>query len=320
MSLSKEEYDKLMMEYAGKRDAHRRELSLRKSRVYARIPEYQELDRQIPDLSYAALEEKLSGKEASFSLKERLSSIAAEKARLLKEAGFPADYLQPHYDCPDCRDTGYIDSRKCHCLRQKEIRILYQQSHLDRLLQDNRFDLMSASYYQGTDLGRFKKAVQACRKFLKDFNSDYENLFFYGTVGTGKSFLSICTAGELLKEGHSVLYFSSSSLFDTISSCIFRQDNKAEYHSFLEDLYGCEVLVIDDLGTEMTNNFVAAQLFSLLNERDLRRRATIISTNLSLPELRDRYSDRIFSRITSSYTILKLTGPDIRVARKMRKV
>ena len=111
MSLSKEEYDKLMMEYAGKRDAHRRELSLRKSRVYARIPEYQELDRQIPDLSYAALEEKLSGKEASFSLKERLSSIAAEKARLLKEAGFPADYLQPHYDCPDCRDTGYIDSR-----------------------------------------------------------------------------------------------------------------------------------------------------------------------------------------------------------------
>ena len=93
MSLSKEEYDKLMMEYAGKRDAHRRELSLRKSRVYARIPEYQELDRQIPDLSYAALEERLSGKEASFSLKERLSSIAAEKARLLKEAGFPADYL-----------------------------------------------------------------------------------------------------------------------------------------------------------------------------------------------------------------------------------
>ena len=155
---------------------------------------------------------------------------------------------------------------------------------------------------------------------MKDFNSDYENLFFYGTVGTGKSFLSICTAGELLKEGHSVLYFSSSSLFDTISSCIFRQDNKAEYHSFLEDLYGCEVLVIDDLGTEMTNNFVAAQLFSLLNERDLRRRATIISTNLSLPELRDRYSDRIFSRITSSYTILKLTGPDIRVARKMRRV
>ncbi len=319
MSLSKEEYDKLMMEYSRKRDAHRHELSLRKARIYAQIPRYQELDRQIPDLSYAALEEKLSGKEASFSLKQKLDAIAAEKAALLKSAGYPADYLQPQYDCPDCRDTGYVDGQKCHCFRQKEIRILYRQSHLDQLLQTNRFDRMSTSYYQGADLEHFKGAVQTCRKFIKHFNSDYENLFFYGTVGTGKSFLSICTAGELLKQGHSVLYFSSSSLFDTISSYVFNPERKAEYHGFLDDLYGCEVLVIDDLGTEMTNNFVASQLFSLLNERDLRRKATIISTNLSLQELRDRYADRIFSRITSSYTLMKLTGPDIRVARKMRK-
>lgn len=319
MSLSKTEYDKLMMEYSRTQDRHRHELALRKSRIYAQIPDYQKLDRTVPELSYAALEEKLSGKNASFSLRKRLDEVAAQKKELLEQAGYPSDYLAMQYDCPDCRDTGYIDGQKCHCLRQKEIRILYRQSHLDRLLENNRFEKMSTSFYQGEDLEHFEKAVQTCRKFLKHFNSDYENLFFYGTVGTGKSFLSICTAGELLKQGYSVLYFSSSSLFETISSYVFGQDKKAEYHSFLDDLYGCDVLVIDDLGTEMTNNFVAAQLFSLLNERDLRRKSTMISTNLSLQELRDRYADRIFSRITSSYTLMKLTGPDIRVARRIRK-
>lgn len=319
MSLSKAEYDKLMMDYTRRQDFHRHELALRKSRIYAQIPRYQELDRVIPDLSYAALTEKLSGRDASFSLRKKLDEVAAEKKELLEKAGYPADYLTMQYDCKDCKDTGYVDGRKCHCLRQKEIRILYQQSHLDRLLENNRFEVMSTSYYKGEDLEHFEGAVRTCRKFLKHFNSDYENLFFYGTVGTGKSFLSICTAGELLKQGYSVLYFSSSSLFETISSYVFGQDKKAEYHSFLDDLYGCDALVIDDLGTEMTNNFVSAQLFSLLNERDLRRKSTMISTNLSLQELRDRYTDRIFSRITSSYTLLKLTGTDIRVAKKIRK-
>ncbi len=318
MSLPKEEYDKLMLEYSQAQTRNRRQLAMRKARVYAKIPEYQELDRRIPDLSYAALQERLLGHEPSFSLREELQKIAARKAALLKEAGYPADYLAPTYDCPDCKDTGYIDNRKCHCLRRKEIRILYRQSHLDALLQTNRFELLSSEYYQGEDLEHFNGAVATCRNFIEHFDN-YENLFFYGTVGTGKSFLSICTAGELLKKGHSVLYFSSSSLFETLSSYVFGQNDKSAYHHFLDALYDCEVLVIDDLGTEMTNNFVAAQLFSLLNERDLRKRSTIISTNLSLTELRDRYSDRIFSRITSSYTIMKLTGPDIRVSRKLKR-
>lgn len=319
MSLPREDYNKLMLEYSQVRDRHRRELELRRKRVYAKLPRYQELDREIPEISYASLQEKLSGAAPSFSLRERLSDISAQKEKLLTGAGFPADYLQLQYDCPDCHDTGYIDNKKCHCLKKKESAILYQQSHLDQLLRTNRFENMSEEFYHGEDLEHFRRAVDVCRKYIQHFNSDYENLFFYGTVGVGKSFLSICTAGELLKAGHSVLYFSSSSLFETISSYIFGQDKRSEYQRFLDDLYGCEVLIIDDLGTEMTNNFVSTQLFSLLNERELRRRSTIISTNLSLQELRDRYSDRIFSRITSSYTIMKLTGSDIRVSRKMKQ-
>ena len=141
-------------------------------------------------------------------------------------------------------------------------------------------------------------------------------MFFYGTVGTGKSFLSGCIAKELLQQGCSVIYFSSSGLFETLARYSFDFREKEALYGFCEDLYGCDLLIIDDLGTEVTNNFVTSQLFACLNERNLRRKSSIISTNLNLSELRDRYSDRIFSRITSNYSLCKLTGPDIRICRK----
>lgn len=317
MPLTKEQYDKLMLGYSRRRDAHHRELLDRKRRIYAEIPEYQKLDQAVPDLSIKALEERLEGRGASFSLQKELRAIENRKKELLQSHGYPVDYLKLQYDCADCKDTGYIDGVKCHCFRQREIRILYQQSHLEQLIHANRFDLLSEAYYQGEDLEHFRSALQSAHHFIRNFDSDYENLFFYGTVGTGKSCLSICTAGELLKSGHSVLYFSSSGLFETISSYVFQSGRREEYRAFLADLYHCDLLVIDDLGTEITNNFVAAQLFALINERDINRKSMIISTNLSLPELRERYSDRIFSRITSNYTIRKLTGPDIRIRKKV---
>lgn len=157
-------------------------------------------------------------------------------------------------------------------------------------------------------------------QFVQNFKQDYHNLFFYGTVGTGKSFLSGCIASELLQTGHSVIYFSASGLFDTLARYAFDSRAKEALSGFYEDLYNCDLLIIDDLGTEMTNTFVASQLFSCLNERHLRKNATIISTNLSLEELRDRYSDRVFSRITSHYDLCKLTGPDIRMCKSVCRI
>ena len=151
---------------------------------------------------------------------------------------------------------------------------------------------------------------------MKNFNSDYHNLFFYGTVGTGKSFLSGCVAKELIESGHSVIYFSATGLFDLLSKNSFDYKNREELRETYADLYQCDLLIIDDLGTELTNQFVTSQLFALLNERHMGKKATIISTNLSLEELRNRYSERIFSRITSHYEICKLSGQDIRMYKK----
>ena len=145
---------------------------------------------------------------------------------------------------------------------------------------------------------------------------DYQNLLFYGTVGTGKSFLSNCIASALIEKGHSVIYFSAGDLFAKISEYAFRKNGRDSDSNPYEDIYNCDLLVLDDLGTELTNSFVVSQLFTCLNERHLRRKSTVISTNLPMEDLRDRYSDRIFSRIVSNYDICKLSGQDVRIYKK----
>ena len=238
------------------------------------------------------------------------------KEQLLTGAGYPRDYLDPVYDCPDCKDTGYINGVKCHCFKQAIIDLLYEQSGIREMLEKENFSSLSYEYYEGESLERFQNTVKECRNFIKTFDSDYHNLFFYGTVGTGKSFLSGCIAKELIESGHSVIYFSASGLFETLSRNMFDYKNKDDVLRFHEDLYGCDLLIIDDLGTEYTSNVAVSVFFSLLNERHLGQKSTIISTNLSLEDLRNRYSDRVFSRITNQYTICKFTGPDIRMIKK----
>jgi len=322
MALSNQQYESIMRRYEQTQDANRYTWEERRDAVYSRIPEYHELEAQVGSISVAKAKCLLDGDETALStLHNHIEEIRQQKTKLLTANGFPADYLEPIYTCKDCHDTGYIDGpeytkEKCHCLRQQELSILYEQSNIQELLSRENFSTLSYEYYQGEDLERFQGAVKICHDFIQNFKQDYRNLFFYGTVGTGKSFLSGCVAGELLQAGHSVIYFSSAGLFDTIARYTFDTKAKESLYNFCEDLYNCELVILDDLGTEVTNSFVASQLFSCLNERHLRRKATIISTNLSLEELRDRYSDRVFSRITSNYTLCKLTGPDVRMYKK----
>lgn len=324
MGLTKEQYDRIMQEYAAARDKNLHEQTKRRHLVYAKIPEYQKLDKEIPSLGVESLRAAIGsspeeGRARMQALRSAIDERVARKRQLLRENGFPEDYLELHYDCPDCRDTGYIDGQKCHCLKAREVKILYDQSNLKKLTESNNFSLMTDAYYEGEDRQLFHKAAALARSFVQNFDRHYENLYFYGTVGTGKSFLSICIAKELLDTGHAVLYFSAAGLFELLSSYVFGKKPREDYAAFLDALYTADLLIIDDLGTELTNGFVKTQLFECINERHLGSRSTIISTNLSLRELQGVYSDRIFSRITSNYTVCKLTGPDIRVLKKVRK-
>ena len=340
-----------MLQYSQIRAGHRRSLEAKRRRVLTMIPEYRELEERVPGIAAEALRRRLGRTEDSgagisgpaadasgsvvkasvpsanasgssadasgpSSVRASLAAIAARKKELLRENGFPEDYLEMEYDCPECKDTGLIDGRKCRCFKKRELALLYDQSHLGTLISEAGFDKLSEEYYSDEDLRLFRRARAESLRFVSGFGTEYGNLYFYGTVGTGKSFLSACIAGAVMEKGYTVLYYSASALFDRLASLSFDYRFRDEMRTLSDDLYHCDLLIIDDLGTELTNQFVSAQLFTCLTERHLNRKATIISTNLSLEEMQRRYSDRLFSRITSSYTICKLTGKDIRILKK----
>jgi len=318
VALSNSQYESISRSYEERQLHNHRVLEKRKAEIYEKIPAYKDIEDTISSISVSQGKKLIDGDDdALVELKHIIHDLSLQKKALLKKNGFPENFLEPIYQCPDCQDTGYIDNKKCHCFKQAMIKMLYEQSNIQEMLEKENFSSLSEQFYQGEDLEHFRKAVATCKEFVADFSRTFQNLFFYGTVGTGKSFLSGCIAKELIEQGQSVIYFSAAQLFESLSVNPYDFKNKDDLYNLYEDIYNCDLLIIDDLGTETTRANISSQLFSCLNERQLRQKSSIISTNLSLEELRSRYSDRIFSRITSNYELCKLTGPDIRMYKKM---
>ncbi len=218
MALTNSQYDAIMREYEDRQSRNRHLLEERKAYIFEHVEGYRELSDSVASLSVTQGKKLLSGDDSALKdLRDAISRLISKKQLLLAKAGYPSDYLSGIYSCPDCRDTGYINGQKCHCFKQAVIHLLYEQSGISDVLEKENFNTLSFEYYQGEDLERFQKTVSECRKFIETFDSDYHNLFFYGTVGTGKSFLSGCIAKELIENGHSVIYFSAAGLFEALS-------------------------------------------------------------------------------------------------------
>jgi DNA replication protein DnaC len=319
LSLNNTQYDEIMHDYENRRTFHRDELNMKMKEIEDHVPGYLVLSQSTGSISADFGRRLLRGEKLKRGkLHEMLSEVAQKKKKLLTEAGYPSDYLEMKYDCPICKDTGYVGNEKCSCFKQRIIERMYAQSNIRKLTEAANFSLLSEEYYQGEDLDRFKGAVRTSKDFIKNFETSYPNLFFYGTVGTGKSFLSVCVAKEILDKGHSVLYFSAVSLFSLLQANTFDFKKSDELSALYDDLYNTDLLIIDDLGTEHITGTSISQLFSCINERLLRNRSTIITTNLSLDDMKEMYSERVSSRIASSYRLCKLTGKDIRILKKMQ--
>ena len=318
MALTSAQYSTIMQRYEVTRLKNYHLLEERRKYVYENIEGYKELDESTVSVSMDVAKRKMAGDDdAMTELHTLLEDLKGMKRSLLLGAGLPEDYLEPIYDCPDCKDTGYIGgNKKCHCLKQQIIEVLYEQSNIREYLNENNFSKLSYDYHTGEGLEAFKNSVSVSKEFIKNFDFEKKNILFYGSVGTGKSFLSACIAKDILDLGHSVIYFSAISLFDALARETFENKSKEDLYNFYDYIYNCDLLIVDDLGTEVSNTFVSNQLFSFINERNLRKKSTIISTNLSLEQIRDRYSERVFSRIISTYTACKLSGTDIRIVKR----
>lgn len=321
MSLSKLNYDEIMRDYERKQNEYRRKNEELINRISKDYPRFKEINQEISSLSVATAKAiLLEDNNDSLALyKSKLNSLREEKQALLELAG----YTPVEYYCSDCKDTGYLENgSKCHCFRQQELNILYSQSNIKNIVNNENFDTFSYEYYSKdyidkatgrSSLDNIRNAVAICKNFINDFSSNKSNLFFYGATGVGKTFLTNCIAKELLDKYYSVVYLSAIQMFDLLAEESFTKGND---NYLTDDILNCDLLIIDDLGTELKNSFTISSLFNCLNERLLRHRSTIISSNLSLEQIQNEYNDRLFSRILGNYKILKIYGEDIRFLKR----
>lgn len=319
MALTNLQHDKIIQVYKARQISTAALIDARTEEVYQKVPEYKEIVDEITSLNVQITKNNILGNEENNkALKERIEDLRTRKKLVLTQNGFSITYLDPTYVCPYCKDTGYIDGEKCHCFKQAMMDMLYEQSNIKAVLEEENFDNIYLDFQVGEDREHFIKAYEKSLEFCDNFEKEFNNMFFYGDSGTGKTYLTNCIVNEIIAKGHMCIYFSSIELFNRISEYKFNKSGKDFVANPYDDIYNCDLLVIDDLGSEIVNALTISELFSIINERILRNKSTIISSNFDLAGLQDKYSDKITSRIIGKYTLCKLTGNNIRVILKRR--
>ena len=323
MPLSNSQYNDIMRGYSRRRFAAMNAQEERLKDICGRIPELENILSEIQSAGAALTRARVINSPEEAACRIRLDSLRQKKTDLLRKAGLTENDLKPQWTCPDCKDTGYIGSEKCHCLRQAEINLLYTQSNLNKVLEDENFRTFSLNYYSreinpliGQSNYDYMRSVSAkCMSYASEFHAGSPSLIFTGETGVGKSFLTHCIAEEVLNGCHSVMALSAVELFDKLGSrSRFQEDGGTP--SDTAYIMDCDLLIIDDLGSETVTQYRISQFFYCLNERLMNHRATIISTNLPINELRTVYTERIASRIIANYTVYPIYGRDIRYLKK----
>lgn len=325
MALTNSQYDMIMRDYQNRRLQNDRIFEKKLDAAYERFPRLKEIDDEIASLSIKKARITLgASSDSDFDLEAFIEELSAEKSTLLEMAGFKGGKAEPEYDCPLCNDTGNAGGRKCSCFRQAEVNLIYAQSGLGSILEKENFSTFDLSLYSNelknpsTGLSAretAKKAYDYSKLFVENFENEKGNICFFGQTGVGKSFLSHCIAKSLMDKGVSVLYLTAFDLFHIFEENTFRPTEETNENSQL--VFDSELLIIDDLGANVNNSFISSSLFQCINERMNSGKSTIISTNLSISELRDAFSDRVTSRIMSGYQRLYLFGDDIRIKKKL---
>ena len=260
-------------------------------------------------------------------LRDENLSLQEEKRRLLAEMSLPADALEERPACVLCDDTGYRGGAVCRCLKNYYAR--EQQKELSRMLDlgNQSFDTFELEWYSDVLLpGQNKtarrhmedKVLNSCQEFAMGFGKRTENLLLFGAPGLGKTHLSAAIAREVSDKGYSVVYDTAAHVFERFESQKFSRAGDEELDSDVERILSCDLLILDDLGTEMTTSFVQSALYQIINTRLMERKSTIISSNLSPEKIAQRYSPQIASRLEGEYQLLSFVGEDIRKLKKQR--
>ncbi|TAH68460.1 MAG: AAA family ATPase [Anaerolineaceae bacterium] len=330
MALKNDQYNQILREYDERRFKNKRELDKRIQEAYQANPKLKELEDELISISAQSGRLALFGNtEALDELKDKSTKLRELQKQLLLDDGYPEDYLLMQYHCSKCKDTGFIGNEKCSCFKQAIADMIYEGSNIKSVLDRENFSAFSFKYYSDdyidesiglSPLSNMQKIVAGCKSFIRHFDKKHENLLFLGNTGVGKTFLANCIAKELLDRGYTVIYLTAFRLFDILEKYKFGKEaeNTLAAANQFEYILDCDMLIIDDLGTELSNSFTTSQLYLIINERLLRQKSTLISTNLSLDNLNTNYSERIYSRIISNYCIRRIVGEDIRLHKAIK--
>lgn len=335
--MSSEILSTLLLEYDQKKRRAELDLEKRKQELYAKLPRLQEIENELNNFAINAAKNILKGTSSSLDdLNTKVAELKIEKAKLLKQNKIDNTFLEPSYQCNLCRDTGYIQvensaSSLCSCLKQKLLDISYNKSNISNLGKENFETFNLNIFLDKIEPEKYKMNISPrqniltikakCIEFIENFdNPDTHNLLFTGNTGLGKTFMSNCIANELIKKGKNVLYQTAPVLLETVIDNKMNKSKTSTQDDFYKNVLECDLLIIDDLGTECLNSMKLSELFTILNTRLLNLNnkvtKTIISTNLHINNIFKNYEERIGSRIAGFYDIHYFFGDDLRFKNK----
>ena len=317
MGYNSENYRRIREEYQNRYKEVYAEADRRAAEVHAKSPELAAIDRELAGTwSKIALATLGQGSKAAAQLeqvKAENQKLQARRAVLLTEMGYPTDYTAPHYACEKCRDTGFVDTDMCECMRKKLVLAGYASSGLGQLMKTQRFDNFDLSCYRGENKGDMSRNLQTMRDYAEAFDpATSGNLLLVGPTGLGKTHLSTATARRIIERGYDVYYTGAVAMLSDFERQRFGQGMTEEGTADTDRYFNCDLLIIDDLGTEVVNQFSSACLYTVINERINRRMPMIVNTNLQGKELQARYADRIFSRLAGEFKPVVFKGMDVR--------
>ncbi len=298
----------------------------RYAHINASIPQIAEINARLAQTASRVLSLAQDGQAEQQIAALRRENEEAQRisAGLLTANGYPADYLDIRYHCPVCGDTGYADGQMCECLRREIAGVSTRRMNRDAQLALCDFSQFSLEYYRGlqTEDGRdcyqvMARILQGCRSYAREFSTASPSLLFFGKTGRGKTHLSLAIAKEVLAAGHDVVYDSVINLLGQVEREHFSRSRQET--DTLDTLLRTELLILDDMGTEFDTPFYVSVVYNIINTRLNRGLPTIISTNLGPHEIRQRYEERIVSRLFAAYESMHVEGKDIRLLKKQQE-
>ena len=324
MGYNKAIYKKIYDEYTTKYLIARERADQRKAELHRNIPELITIDRQLSMTGFEIFSAALSGagdyKSSLDAVKEKNTSLQKKRGELLVAHGYPADYSDVKYECEKCNDSGFVDNKICSCMKKALVLAGFENSGISALIKTQDFDSFSLEYYKKNP--KHYEIMKHNKEFLENYAEGFDqnsspSILLMGGTGLGKTHMSSALAKRVIEKGNDVFYTGAIELFSQFENQRFRSYSQEE-NDTVQRCFDCDLLIIDDLGTELINQFSVSTLYNLINERISKKKPTVISTNLSQKDILQKYTDRIASRIFGEYIVLPFMGEDVRKQKLMK--